>query len=287
MPGPKFTIVTASFNSAKTIRDTIESVARQDFKDWEHWVIDGGSKDETIAIVKEYPHIKWISEKDRGLYEAMNKGITRASGEILLMLNSDDCLEPGVLGKVAAAFAKHPDWDAAFGDIIYVDGKGHEIYRRLEAIYDYDVLRYSGVCYVIHQTLFVKKATHDRLGVYRNNDFISCCDYEFILRMGKAGCRVGHVPEFIVKYRVHEFGQTADARMVRNMQREVAAITREYGRPEGLRGAALKVLMKAKRQAQKLAMRGTIDLVSGSSRLKKHVKEKTSFSSNTELPADL
>jgi glycosyltransferase involved in cell wall biosynthesis len=284
MPAPKFTIVTASFNSAKTIRETIESITRQDFKDWEHWVIDGGSKDETIAIVKEYPHIKWISEKDRGLYEAMNKGIARAGGEILLMLNSDDCLEPGVLGKVAAAFAAHPEWDAAFGDIIYVDGNGREIYRRLEAKYDFDVLRFSGVCYVIHQTLFVKKATHERLGVYRNNDFINCCDYEFILRMGMGGCKVGHIPEYIVKFRVHDNGMTADARVVRNIQKESAAIMREYGRPDGAAGTALKYVMKAKRQGQKALMRRTVDLVSGSTRLKKHVKEKTSFSSNAKLP---
>src|SRR3954463_3342842 len=108
MARPKFTIVTASFNSARTIRETIESVVTQDFKDVEHWVIDGGSKDDTIAIVKEYPQIKWLSEPDEGLYHAMNKGIERAAGEILLMLNSDDCLPPAVLSKVAAAFDKNP-----------------------------------------------------------------------------------------------------------------------------------------------------------------------------------
>ena len=73
MAGPKFTIVTACFNSSATIRETLESVASQDFRDFEHWVIDGGSKDDTIEIVKQFPHVKWISEKDKGHYEAMNK----------------------------------------------------------------------------------------------------------------------------------------------------------------------------------------------------------------------
>src|ERR1043165_1996413 len=220
MPGPKFTIVTASYNSIRTIRETIESVVSQDFKDWEHWVIDGGSRDGTIDLVKEYPHIQWISERDGGLYEAMNKGIERARGEIVLMLNSDDCLTPGALRRVAEAFDAHPDWDAAFGDIIYVDSKGNEVYRREEALYDYDVLRLSGVCYVIHQTLYVKKALHNRIGVYRHKEFINSADYEFILRMGKEGATVGHIPDYLIRYRIHDFGLTADDRARRNIARE-------------------------------------------------------------------
>src|SRR5438067_2209786 len=103
MPGPKFSIVTASYNSIHTIRETIESALSQDFKDWEHIVMDGGSKDGTIELLKEYPHLKWETEKDEGHYHAMNKGIERAQGEILLMLNSDDCLRSGVLRAVAEA----------------------------------------------------------------------------------------------------------------------------------------------------------------------------------------
>ena len=281
MPGPKFTIVTATYNSARTLRDTIESVISQDFKDWEHWVIDGGSKDGTIEMVKEYPHIKWISERDSGLYEAMNKGIQRANGEILLMLNSDDCLTQGALRNVADAFAAHPEWDAAFGDIIYMDGEGNEIYRREEAVYDYDVLRLSGVCYVIHQTLYVRKALHDRIGVYRHQDFISCADYEFILRMGKSGAKVGHISEYLARYRIHDFGQTADDRMRRNIARETEIILKEYGRPEGFSGKALRALNRGKRQLQKLALRGKIDVIPGSVKLRKYIKGKNNFSSNS------
>jgi len=280
MARPKFTIVTASFNSARTIRETIDSVFTQDFKDIEYWVIDGGSKDETIAIVKEYPTIQWVSERDEGLYHAMNKGIERATGEILLMLNSDDCLRPGVLAKVAAAFDKNPSWDAAFGDIIYVDSQGREIYRREEVKYDYDILRLSGVCYIIHQTLFVKKATHDRLGLYRHKDFRNSADYEFILRMGRAGCSVGHIPEYIVNFRIHDFGMTADDRVRKNIFREVGLIGREHNRPDGWRGKALRTIMRAKRQVQKLLYRGKIDLVPGEKKLKKYIKAKTNFESN-------
>lgn len=280
MSRPKFTIITASFNSSKTIRETIESVVQQDFKDWEHWVIDGGSKDNTIDIVKEYPHIKWISERDGGLYEAMNKGIARASGEILLMLNSDDCLTPGTLRTVAEGFEKNPDWDAAFGDIIYVNGQGEEIYRREEARYDYDVLRLSGVCYVIHQTLYVKKALHDRIGVYRHKDFINSADYEFILRMGREGAKVGHIPAYVIRFRIHDMGMTADDRVRKNIAREVGIIGKEYGRPTGFPGQALRQIYRGKRQLQKILYRRRLDLVPGTKRLAKYTQTRSRISSN-------
>ena len=283
VPKPKFTIVTASFNSSATIRETLASVAQQDFTDYEHWVIDGGSKDNTIEIVKSFPHVKWISEKDRGHYEAMNKGIQRASGELLLMLNADDCLTPGVLGKVAAAFEKHPEWEAAFGDIIYVDGEDNEIYRREEARYDYDVLRYSGICYIIHQTLFVKKALHDRIGLYRNEEFLNCCDYEFILRMGREGAKVGHIPEYIVRYRYHVNGQSADLRITRNMAREISIIQQEHGCPRGAWRTVMRSAMRGKRQFQKLFYRGKIDLVPGTWKTRRHMQEKTNFTSNIPM----
>jgi glycosyltransferase involved in cell wall biosynthesis len=283
MPRPKFTIVTASYNSIHTIQETIESVLSQDFKDWEHIVMDGGSKDGTVELLKKYAHLQWQSEKDEGHYHAMNKGIERAEGEILLMLNSDDCLRPGVLKAVAAAFDKHPEWDAAFGDIIYIDGDGKEIYRREEALYDYDVLRFSGVCYIIHQALFVKKALHDRIGLYRHKEFLNCCDYEFILRMGREKAIVGHIPEYIVNYRYHINGQSADLRITRNMARESAIIRKEHGWNEGPWGSFLRAAMRGKRQLQKLRYRGKIDLVPGTWKTRSHMRAKTDFTSNIPM----
>jgi GT2 family glycosyltransferase len=210
----------------------------------------------------------------------MNKGITRANGEILLMLNSDDCLTPGALRTVANGFKANPDWDAAFGDIIYVDGEGKEIYRREEALYDFNVLLLSGVCYVIHQTLYVKKSLHDRIGVYRNRDFINAADCEFILRMGQQGATVGHIPDYLVRFRIHDHGMTTDDRVRRNIAREVAIIGKEYGRPDGIAGKALRVVNRGKRQLQKLALRGKIDLIPGEAKLKKYFTGKNQITSN-------
>jgi glycosyltransferase involved in cell wall biosynthesis len=276
-------VVTPCYNSTSTLRETIESVRSQDYPALEHIVMDGGSTDGTVDILKEYPHLIWVSEKDQGHYHAMNKGVERATGDVILILNADDCLLPDTLMKVGQAFVAHPEWDGLFGDIVYVDGKGEPIYTRKEAVFDYDVLRFSGVNYVIHQTLYVKTAVYQKLGGYLHQQYKNSCDYEFVLRLGKAGCRIGHIPAYLVRYRYHQHGQSADLRITRNMHRESAEILRSYGRPNGLAQPLLKFLTRAKRQLQKLLVRGHVDLVPGSWKIRKHMRERTQFSSNIGL----
>src|SRR5204863_8787955 len=217
---PKLSVITPSFNSIHTIRETIESVQAQHYPSLEHIVMNGGSKDGTVEVIREYPHLRWVSEKDAGHYHAMNKGIEAATGEVVEILNADDCLRPGALAAVGEAFAAHPEWDGLFGDVVFVDGEGREIYRREEAIYDYDVLRFSGVGYVIHPALFVRRAVHERLGLYDYKRFLNACDFAFELELGRARCRIGHVNALLVNYRYHEFGQSADRRVIENTIRE-------------------------------------------------------------------
>ena len=277
---PKISVITPSFNSIHTIRETIESVRAQQYPHLEHIVMDGGSKDGTVELLREYPHLQWVSEKDEGHYHAMNKGIQASTGEIIEILNSDDCLRPGALAAVGQAFAEHPDWDALFGDVVFVDGKSREIYRREEAIYDYDVMRFSGVGYVIHPALFVRKSVHDRLGLYQHERFLNAGDFAFELELGRSQCRVGHVPALLINYRYHEFGQSADQRIIANTTREVQIARREHGVPDGWRGRVLRAVYRARRQWQKLRYRGRCDLVPGTWILRKHLKHKTSFTSN-------
>ena len=282
-PLPKISVVTPCFNSTATIRDTIESVLRQGYPNFEHIVMDGASTDGTVELLQEYPHLLWVSERDDGHYHAMNKGIERATGEVVAVLNADDCYRPGALQAVGAGFAAHPEWDGLFGDVIFVDGHGQEIYRREEAVFDYDVLRHSGVCYVIHPTLFVKKTVYQKLGAFRYKELKNSADYDFILRLGREGCRIGHIPALLVDYRWHALGQSADLRIQQNMQREQAIVRREHGAHEGLRGKVSSVFAKGRRQWQKLTRRGKCDLVSGKWLLRKHMHAKTEFSSNIGL----
>jgi glycosyltransferase involved in cell wall biosynthesis len=279
---PKISIVTPCFNSVTTIAATIQSVLSQDYTNWEHIVVDGGSNDGTVAVLERHPRLIWASEKDEGHYHAMNKGIARVTGDVVVILNADDCFRPGALRKVAAAFQKNPEWDALFGDVVFVDGTGREIYRREEAVYDYKVLLY-GVDYICHQTLFVRKGVYERLGGYRHKEFLNSADYEFKLRLGRTGCRVGHLPELLVDYRYHAQGQSADLRIIRNMIQEAVVIRREHGNPSGWRGACLRIVFKAKRQLQKLRIRHKCDLIPGNWRLKSHLRDKTQFSSNAGL----
>jgi glycosyltransferase involved in cell wall biosynthesis len=275
----KTSIVTPSFNSIHTIRATLDSVATQSYPHVEHIVVDGGSTDGTLDVLKDYPRLIWVSEKDEGHYHAMDKGTRMASGQVVAILNADDCYRPGVLAQVAAAFEKRPDWDALFGDIVYVDGEGREIFRRQEAMFDRQIIRY-GHNVVNHQTLFLKKSIYLRLGGYRYKEFKNCCDYEYVMRLIKANCRVGHIPVLIVNYRYHDHGQSADLRVRANMTKESAAIRKEYGVPGGLAGRVLLQYARLKRQVEKLLLRGQSDLVPGNLLLKKHLRERTTFSSN-------
>jgi glycosyltransferase involved in cell wall biosynthesis len=277
---PRISVVTPSFNSVTTIRETIESVCRQKYPNLEHIVVDGGSKDGTLEIVREYAHLLWTSEKDEGHYDAMNKGIERSTGEVIGILNSDDCYRDGALQEVAGGFEKHSDWDGLFGDVVYVDKDGKRILGRKEARYDYDVLRFGSVCYILHPTLFLKRAVYDRLGGYRHREYLNCCDADLILRLGREGYKIGHVPEFLVNYRFHEHGQSADMRVMRNTAAELLRIRRDHGCPSGMLGTMAGGYARVLRQLQKLVYRGSCDLIPGRWILKKHMREKTTFSSN-------
>lgn len=275
----KISIVTPSFNSARTIRATLESVATQDYPEVEHIVVDGGSTDGTLDILRQFPRVRWVSEKDQGHYHAMDKGTRMASGEAVAILNADDCYRPGVLGEVARQFVAHPAWDGLFGDIVFVDGEGREIFRREEAMFDPQIIRF-GHNMVNHQTLFLKKEVYLRLGGYRYEEFKNCCDYEYVMRLSRAECKVGHIPVYIVNYRYHEHGQSADLRVRANMAKESAAIRKEYGVPGGWLGKSLTAYARAKRQVEKLLIRGKCDLLPGNLLLRKHLRAKTTFSSN-------
>jgi len=280
---PKITVVTPCFNSARTIRETLDSVVRQNYPNLEHIVIDGGSTDATLDILREYPHLTWFSEKDDGLYHAMNKGIARATGEAVAILNSDDCYCDGILKAVGVALAAHPEWDALFGDVIYVDDQGGEIFRREEACWDAQIVLF-GFGLGHHQALFIRKRTYDKLGLLRHKDFKGSCDYEFNVRMAHAKCRVGHIPNYVVRFRYHERGQSADKRVVANMARESLLIRQEYGIRGGLIGKLLGYYARIKRQVEKLVILGKCDLIPGTWHLKRHMRAKTEFTSNTQFP---
>lgn len=278
----KISVITPTYNSEKTLRETIESVRAQQDATIEHIIMDGGSTDQTSTIVAEYDHLIWRSEPDEGHYDAMNKGIALATGEIVAVLNSDDTYCPGALAAISKAFQTHTDWDGLFGDLIVMDGESREIYHRKEARYDYDVLRF-GWGYVIHPTFFLRKPVFEKLGGFNHKRFLNCADFDLIIRAGKEGFSIGHIPQFIASYRIHDFGQTADRRIQKNMARECLIIQREHGKAAGLVGRLQTVVARAKRQGQKLRYRRTCDIIPGHWKFRRLTRNRTTFSSNIGL----
>ena len=198
----KISIITATYNSAATIRDTLEAIAVQHHPDIEHIIVDGGSNDDTLDIIASYPHVsKLISGKDDGIYDAMNKGISVASGEIIGILNSDDLYtDDRVLSDVAAVFA-NPEVMTVYADLQYVDpGDLRKVRRRwISGPFKRNNFYYGWM--PPHPTFFVRRQVYDRAGVF-NLDLRSAADYELMLRiLVKLGIGAHYIPRVIVKMR--------------------------------------------------------------------------------------
>lgn len=182
-------IITATFNSAKTLKDTIQSVLRQTNKDFEYLIIDGGSTDETIDIVKSYEsefsgRLKWVSEKDQGIYDAMNKGIKMASGDVVGILNSDDYFtSDDILQTVDNAFKSH-EIDAIYGDIHFIrDGAPDKCVRYYSSrMFSPFWLRFGFM--PAHPSFYCKREVFEKAGLY-SLDYKIGADYEMTVRLFK------------------------------------------------------------------------------------------------------
>lgn len=180
-------IITATYNSAETIKDTIKSVLCQTNKDFEYIIVDGGSTDETIDIVKSYEsefsgRLKWVSEKDKGIYDAMNKGIKMASGDIIGILNSDDYYtSDDILQTIADAF-KCQNVDAIYGDIHFIkDGVPDKCVRYYSSrLFSPFWLRFGFM--PAHPSFYCKRDVFDKSGLYRL-DYKIGSDYEMMVRL--------------------------------------------------------------------------------------------------------
>jgi glycosyltransferase involved in cell wall biosynthesis len=199
----KISVITATYNSSATVKDTLTCIRAQDHPDIEHLIIDGGSTDNTAEIVASYPHVaKWISEKDNGLYDAMNKGIRLATGEIIGILNSDDIyVDASVLSDVARAF-EDASVMTVFADLQYVH---YDDLDRIKRTWITGPLKKNSFYYgwmPPHPTFFVRKEVYQRAGVF-NTDLRSAADYEIMLRiLVRHGLSSYYIPRVIVKMRV-------------------------------------------------------------------------------------
>jgi glycosyltransferase len=194
----RVSIITVSLNAAKTISATLSSVASQTYPDIEHIVVDGGSTDGTQDVVKGFQHVaKFVSETDNGLYDAMNKGLTLSTGEIVVILNADDFYaHAGIIDKVVACF-EEKQVDAIYGDLVYVNADYTKIIRKWEAG-NFNRNQFYKGWMVPHPTFFVKRECYEKWG-YFDTSLKYAADYELMLRfMFKNNIKNSYLPETLV-----------------------------------------------------------------------------------------
>jgi len=195
-------IITVSFNSAQTIGDTLKSVAAQSHPNIEHIIVDGASTDQTVKIVEGFPHVaQCISEKDEGIYFAMNKGIAMGSGDVIGILNADDLYADNeVIAKVVAVF-EDPAVDATYADLVFVarDDVSKVVRTWQSGPYKHSSM-YNGWM-PPHPTFFVRRSLYEKYG-YFNTMLRSAADYELMLRfLLKNQINVSYIPQTIIKMR--------------------------------------------------------------------------------------
>jgi glycosyltransferase involved in cell wall biosynthesis len=198
----KISVITATYNSAATVRDTLTSVRQQDYTDVEHIIVDGRSSDGTLEIVANFPHIaRIVSEKDKGIYDAMNKGIRIATGEVIGILNSDDIyIDRSVLSAVAKAFAD-PAVMTVYADLQYVYPENLDRIKRTWITGPFRKKSFYYGWMPPHPTFFVRKEVYERIGLF-NTDLRTAADYELMLRiLVKHGVPTFYIPRVIVKMR--------------------------------------------------------------------------------------
>jgi len=241
----KISVITASFNSASTIADTLRSISAQTYKEVEHLVIDGGSRDSTLQIVRALgcPEIKVVSEPDHGIYDAMNKGLKMATGDIVGFLNSDDMYaDPHVLQRVAEAF-RDPRIDVVYGDIVFVAEKDTSRVVRLWTSRPYTPGLCSRGWMPPHPSLYVRRSVYEKYGNY-DLAFPAAADFEMALRLlDMAQKKSAYIPAVQVRMRMG--GQST--RSIRNIiagSREVSRACRKHGLPGGTYFLIMRLLAK-------------------------------------------
>lgn len=237
----KISIITVAYNSAGTIAATMDSVAKQTYVDLEHLVIDGASSDDTVKIAQSHstPCTRITSEPDKGIYDAMNKGLALATGDIVCFLNADDAYaDPEVLSRVAQEMQQH-GLDALFGDVVFFNpgAPDRNVRRYRSDRFRPDRLSYGWM--PAHPALFMKRGIYQSLGGFRTQ-FRIAGDFDFVARAFAPGhLRYRHLP--LVMVRMQAGGvSNADLRSKWLLNQEVLRSCRE----NGIRTNIFKILSK-------------------------------------------
>lgn len=222
----KFSIVTAVYKSAGTVGQAIASVATQSHQDLEHLIIEGASGDDTLDVIKAAAHDRMVitSEPDKGIYDALNKGIARATGDVVGLVHADDYLaHDDVLRDIAAAFAD-PQVEAVYGDLDYVSktDTSRIIRHWSSGSYTPDLLVRGWM--PPHPTLYLRRSVFDRIGTYDTRYRIAA-DYDFVLRyFSQTRAQPVYLPQVLVKMRVGGESNRSLGRLIRKSREDYSAL---------------------------------------------------------------
>jgi glycosyltransferase involved in cell wall biosynthesis len=234
-PWPRITILMPCLNGVRHIGEAADSVRRQRYPDLEHIVLDAGSTDGTLEILGRYAGLQVISEPDEGAHDAMNKGIRRATGEIIGFLNVDDLYPDGLLAEVGRAFAADPELDVVTGGSVVFedDGRGE---RRMVVARDHaneagfwlPELAFGAIGF---NNRFYRRRVFARIGDF-NNDYFIAADRHFLIRIALAGLKAKHLGRGSIWLRLHAGSRTINPqrRFLLEMSREYIRMAREFAR---------------------------------------------------------
>jgi glycosyltransferase involved in cell wall biosynthesis len=220
-------IITPSFNQGRFIERTLHSVASQTGAQITHFVFDGGSGDQTLEVLRNFsPAVRWVSESDRGQAHAVNKGLRAGSAEIIGWLNSDDIYYPGTIERVIDYLTTHPDVDVVYGmaDHIDLDDRAFESYPAEP----WDFARLQETCFICQPAAFFRRRVVESHGVL-DESLNYCMDYEYWLRLGKAGVRFGYLEHKLAGSRLYADNKTLGSRV--KVHREINSMFKKlFGR---------------------------------------------------------
>ncbi len=222
----KFSIITATYNSQDTIKDAIISVASQTYQNIEHIIIDGASSDKTLSIINENSEIntKIISEPDKGIYDALNKGIKNAIGDVIVFLHADDIFAENTIIEKAAKLFSEKQTDSIFGDLQYVSKDDTNKIIRYWKSGEFTFSKLKKGWMPPHPTFFVKKEIYNKYGLFDTN-FRIAADYDMILRfLGKYKISAAYLPEVMIKMRIGGESNKSIKNILWKMKEDVKAL---------------------------------------------------------------